>query len=84
MIATKKRSQLSFKFYHIPDNVRFCNDVPHSECERCNFDTYDHSVNFSFPDPNHLILLGQDAYHKVCLKDYAQLHPEVIAQVSQY
>jgi len=77
-------SQLSFKFYHIPDNVRFCNDVSGEECEKCNFSTYDHCIGFIFPDPNYLLLLNQEAYHKVCLKDYERLHPGTIEKIKHY
>jgi hypothetical protein len=52
-----------------PPGVRWAEDVPPEECEKCKLDTEDHTVDFSFPTPSKAASDGV-AYRKVCLKDY--------------
>ena len=52
-----------------PAGVRWAEDVPDTECAKCNLDTEDHCINFSFPAPSKTASDGV-VYRKVCVKDY--------------
>jgi ParB/RepB/Spo0J family partition protein len=65
-----------------PPGVRWAEDVPKEECEKCKLDTEDHTVDFSFPTPSKSASDGV-AYRKVCLKDYRAVMQEQTAEMEE-
>lgn len=74
--------QLKFEEFTLPPGCREAHKVPDSECHKCNWDTQDHTVKFSFPVPDRGAR-DSVAYKKVCLKDYLKLYPEQKNKVIQ-
>ncbi|MFA5377226.1 MAG: ParB/RepB/Spo0J family partition protein [Dehalococcoidia bacterium] len=52
----------------IPEGVRQAHEVPDAECSKCNLTATDHTLGHKF-------LVGNVSF-KVCIKDYAKVHPE--------